>query len=271
LTVDIRTFTTEAATQLPNADMESWYRVAGQTDYWWIDYPGAGTNAVWGTNNLMTTSQGGSNTTATSNRNGCAYSTSSGTIYTDDVHGGSKAALIRTIGWGSGNNAVGTGNFITPVTCKYIDAGLLHLGTGRTARETGNTDRAGSLDQTGYDSGLSFGSRPSSFSFWYKYTAKNSDDHGVAEIAVYDANNNVIASGSAELTSSSEYIQKTISLTYNAGVAKAAKIYVKFMSTYSTDFLALNTSNISYPTYANLSDAMYLGSQLYVDDLTLNY
>lgn len=262
----IRTFTTEAEAQLPNADMETWTRVAGQTDYWWIDYLGSSTSTQWGTNNLMTTSQGNGSTNMF-NHNGTSYCATSGTIYTTDAHNGTYAALIRTVGWGSGNSAVGA---TAGAICKYIDAGLLHLGSGRTAREDGNTAKAGSLDQTAYAAPISFTSRPSSFSFWYKYTAKNANDHGVAEVIVY-AGDQVIASGTKSLTAVDSYTQVSVPLTYAAGAAKATKIYVKFMSTYSTDFLQLSSSYMSYPPSTNLSDGMYLGSQLYIDDLSLNY
>jgi hypothetical protein len=260
------TFTTEAATQLPNSDMETWYRKAGDTSYWWIDYLGSSASTEWGTNNLMTTSQGGSGLNMF-NHNGTSYCASSGTIYTSDAHNGEKAALIRTVGWGGSNSAVGESS---AAICKYIDAGLLHLGSGRTSREDGNTSRAGSLDQTAYAAPISFSSRPSSLSFWYKYTAKNSNDHGTAEVIVY-AGDQILASGTAELTAKDSYTEVKIPLTYATGATKATKIYVKFMSTYSTDFLELSTSNMSYPPSTNLSDGMYLGSQLYLDDLSLNY
>jgi hypothetical protein len=259
------TFTTEAATQLPNSDMETWYRKAGDSEYWWIDYLGSSASTEWGTNNLLTTSQGGNS--GGLSRNKYAYNASSGTTYTTDAHNGEKAALIRTVGWGSGNNAVGN---TSSASCKYLDAGLLHLGTGRTSRESGNTSKAGSLDQTAYAVPISFSSRPSSLSFWYKYAAKNSSDHGTAEVIVY-AGDQVLASGTAELTAKDSYTEVTIPLTYATDATKATKIYVKFMSTYSTDFLQQNESYISYPEFANTSDGMYLGSQLYLDDLSLNY
>ena len=52
--------------------------------------------------NLLTTSEGGTNTTIL-NRDGCRYSANSGTLSTKDANSGNLAALIRTVGWGSGN------------------------------------------------------------------------------------------------------------------------------------------------------------------------
>lgn len=187
---------------------------------------------------------------------------------TTDMFSGSKAALVRTIGWGKGNSAISGISGI----CKYIDAGLLHLGSSRTGRPDGYGDGVtqGIITTDDLDCGIAFASRPASLSFKYKYTNKNANDKGYAEIWVKDASGKTIASGNVNLDPASAYQTKTISLSYAAGAAKGAKIYIKFLSTNSRDFLAKNSDNISGPGIAN-SDGNYLGSQLYIDDITLNY
>jgi hypothetical protein len=249
-------FTTEAATQLPNGDMEGATSISASASNWsCYEFPDG-----WGTNNPMTTSQGGN----------FAYTRISGTIPTTDAHGGSSAALIRTIGWGSGNTAIGT----VSGECKYIDAGLLHLGDSRSARPDGYGDghTQGVVTTNDLTTGISFTTRPSAMTLWYKYTPKNSSDHGVAEIYVYDASGNVIASGSTDLTEASVYTQKKVSLTYAIGAAKAAKIYVKILSTYSDEFLTKTSDNITPPAFGgSLGKATWMGSQLYVDDIQLTY
>lgn len=244
----IETFTTEAATQLPYSDMETWEGDSSTSAY----YLGSSSSA-WGTNNVMTTSQGAS----------LLYCKRSGTVSTTDCHGGSKAALLSTIGWGSGNTA----GLISACAMKYIDAGLLHLGSNRSERPSGFSDRAGAITTTDLDCGMEFASRPSAFSCYYKYTAKNSSDHGIVEVYVYDAKGNVLASGTKNLTATSSYTQVSIPLTYATGAAKAAKIYVKFLSTYDSSFLQKNSSYISNPSTSSGST----GSQLYIDDLSLTY
>lgn len=253
----IKTFTTEEAAQLPNSDMEDWYTNASGSNYSEM-YLGTSTNTVWGTNNPMTTSQGSD----------FAYCRISGTVSTTDAHNGT-AALLRTIGWGSGNTASG---YVSTGVCKYVDAGLLHLGASRSARPEGYGDgnTAGAITTTDLTTGMTFASRPISLNFWYKYTPKNSSDHGVAEVYLYDASGNIIATGAADLGKATAYTETTISLTYSSN-AKAAKIYVKFLSTYSESFLTKSSSNLSAPSFGNLSDGKYLGSQLYLDDLSLNY
>lgn len=261
---------TEAAAQIPNSDMEEWSTLDSDS-HWELLCPGASEAAsVWGTNNPMTTSQGSN----------YAYCRISGTISTSvassnesnsdaSAHSGSNAALIRTIGWGSGNTATGSGG--NSGKTKYIDAGLLHLGSSRSVRPDGVSGCEGTLETSDLNCGLDFASRPASFSFWYRYVAKNSSDKGQAEIRVLDASGNILASGIIDLAPASSYTQQTISLSYGANCAKAAKIYVKFLSTNSTSFLSKSNDNLTGPGFANLSRGKFQGSQLYIDDISLNY
>jgi hypothetical protein len=257
LTVDIRTFTTEAATQLPNSDMESWYRVAGKTNYWWIDYPGADASAVWGTMNLLTTSGGGSGTSWT-DRSGCAYNASSGTRQSTDVHGGTYAALVKTVGWGTNNSAAVSSGF---GTCKNVTPGELYLG-----KYDADSKKA-------VYSGYAFASRPSSLTFYYKYVKvgnTSNDDYAYVQVVVYDASGNVIASADSQISDmASSYTAKTLNLTYASGAAKAAKIMVRFKSSH--DNVAANDTYMTPPPARNTSTGEYSGSELYIDDLTLNY
>lgn len=245
-------FTTEATTQLPNGNMESWSQAGSGNN--WVNYTvGADASTPWGTNNPMTTSQG----------NDRAYQRISGTVESSDGHSG-KAAMLRTIGWGSGNAAVGSVNF------KYSDAGLLHLGASRTIRPEGFKSTFGSLGTDDLDCGMEFASRPSAVTFWYKYSARNSADQGLAEVWVKDAAGNIIASGSQYLSATS-YTQVSIPLSYAAGAPKGAKIYVKFLSTADSKFLTDSKDYFSAPPFANLSDGKYEGSLLYIDDIELTY
>ena len=251
-------FTTEAATQLPNAGMEEW-SIGNSGNNWQTYFAAASTTAaVWGTNNPMTTSQGAN----------YAYCRISGTVPTTDAHSGTNAALLRTIGWGSGNTASG---ITSTGVMKYADPGLLHLGSSRSERPSGYGDRQGPLTTDDLTCGYAFASRPASVSFWYKYTVKNSSDKGYAEVQVLAADGSVIASTTTDLSAASSYTQKTLTLNYPAGAKKAAKVYVKFLSTNNRSFLDKTNDNFTPPPFANLSDGKYLGSQLYIDDINLNY
>lgn len=245
-------FTTETAAQLPNGNCDGATTVVASESNWQnIAFPDG-----WGTNNPMTTSQG-------TNR---AYKRISGTITSSDAVSGT-AILLRTVGWGSTNTASG---LASTGTMKYADAGLYHLGASRSVRPEGYRDRPGSLNTDDLDCGVAFSSRPSALTFKYKYTPKNAADKGQAYIWVKDASGNIIAEGVTELTSASSYTTATINLSYSAHV-KAAKIYVRFLSTCVPDAFTKSDDWFSAPPFANLSDGKYLGSQLLIDDIVLTY
>ncbi len=249
------TFTTEEKLQIPNGNLDAAVTNDGSGSNW--------ENVVfegWGTNNPMTTSQGSD----------LGYCRISGTKQTDDARSG-KAARIRTHGWGEGNTAAGDGIFFGSSKCKYIDPGLLHLGASRYGRPSGYGSTAGYLLTDDLDCGIAFKSRPSSVSFWFKYTAKNSADHGIARAYVYDAAGNVLAEGSVELGSQNDYTEKNISFNYGANAGKAARIYICFLSTVVENSLKKDKNWITPPPFGDLGRGEWAGSTLYIDDVTLNY
>lgn len=268
------TLATEAATQLPNSDMETWYREGGQTQYWWVDYPGADANAVWGTLNQLTTSVGDGNTNMFQHK-GTSYCAFSGTRPTgsgfedrdidngsanvEKAHKGRYAAVISTVGWGD-NDALGKIGWTgLGRRCAQLTPGELYLGKYNTS--------SNSAEYTGY----TFGSRPSEFQFYYYYCAKNPADYGFVEIKVVDASGTVLATGNKKLTAVSEYQLATIPLNYGSDAAKAARIYVRFKSSDNADCLAKNNDNLTFPKGSNLSNGRITGSELFVDDLYLEY
>lgn len=244
------TFTTEAAAQIPNSDFESsWSTVSSESNWANMALPG------WGTNNAMTTSQGG-------NYN---YVRISGTIQTDGNPG--KGVLIRSVGWGSGNTAVGTVEGVAKM--KYGDTGLLHLGATRSARPDGYSGTAGPLTTDDLECGIDFTSRPSGISFQYKYAPKNSADRGQMEYWIKDEQGNILQSGTEVLNPAGDFVTKNIALSYAPGTAKAAKLYVKFLSTNDRTFLEKKNANFDAPKF--VVGGPYMGSQLTIDTVTLNY
>ncbi len=255
-TVTLPEFTTEAAPQLPNADMETWYRVSGLTKNWWIDYPGADENTEWGTLNLLTTSEGGKTTSAfSSNRDGCSYNAFSCVRQAQPGYNSSSAAIISTVGWGKGNSAVGSVSSSNP---KHLTVGELYL--GKYNAETR------SPDYTGY----SLESRPAALEFYYKYSPKNSSDYGYAEVKLLDAEGNVIGSGSFNAHSAADYTLVSVPVTYTKR-AKAAKILVVFKSSGNPACQTINGDNLSAPNFGNTSDGRFTGSEMTVDNITLKY
>lgn len=254
-------FTTEAATQLPNSGMEDWNTVNGQTKWWWIENPWAqdDANPAWDTVNKLTTSDGGSNTSAFSTgRNGCAYCAFSGTRASADSRSG-KAAVIETVGWGKGNTASGT----AVCEVKYRTPGELYLGHYNATAKAG-------------DYGMAFETRPLALEFYYKYSPKNPADYGTVFMEVLGENGEVIGStGLVALTGQSAYTLKSLPIAYTDVHSKAAQVKVVFKSTIgndgNTNFLEKNGDNFSYPSFGNLSDGRVTGSSLYIDDINLAY
>lgn len=248
-------FTTETAAQIPNGNMDAEVateRLGRATVFSSYIYKNVYA-APWGTNNEMTTKDGAYFVYVRPNT---AYPTT-------DSHSGS-ATVLRTSAWGSGTTAAGAISVLY-----HIDAGMLHLGANRGTRPDGYGDVTGCLSTDDLDCGMEFGSRPSSLSFWYKYSPKNSADRGYAEIWVKDAAGNTLAGNVMDLGAVGEYTQVTLPLTYAAGAPKGAKIYVKFLSSNDEQFLTNNDSNLAYQLAT--SGNPHYGSVLYVDDIELNY
>lgn len=260
-------FVTEQADQIPNGDLDADVTVASSGAAW--------QNIVfdtWGTNNAMTTSQPTGSNPVGNNR---PYKAISGTIQTTDSHNG-NAALIRSVGWGSGNSA--TGSNATSGTCKYTDPGLLHLGASRSVRPAGygendnvtNSSSPGPVDTDDLACGIEFASRPSAVSFWYKYSPKNPDDKGFAEAWLKDASGNIIESATILLDATDTYTQVTLYFDFDEHTPPCASLYVKFLSSYDMEYIKRTNANFSGPGFG-AQNGTFMGSQLYIDDIELTY
>ncbi|MDE6300590.1 MAG: DUF4493 domain-containing protein [Muribaculaceae bacterium] len=254
-------FTTEEDAHIENRNDWVSHPVNSGSNWEEYEFPG------WGTNNPLTTSQGSD----------YGYCRASGTIPTTEAVTEGSAILLRTIGWGSGNSA--TGSKGTSGACKYTDPGLFHLGASRTTRPVGYSDNdhvsnkcsTGPVTTDDLDCGVEFPSRPANLKFHYKYKPKNSADKGYAEVWIKDAEGNIIARGTLNLDASSDWQLKTIPLTYTPDAAKGAKLYIKFLSSYDLEYVKRTDANFSGPGFANLGRGMFLGSQLWIDEIELGY
>lgn len=266
------TFTPEAATQLPNSGFDEWTsEKKGDLQYLWK-------TSNWETQNILTTSTSGSGIGSAAIIGGCSYKATSGTIpangrstqsfadgglvgtvkhsdghttgnanlHSNKQKSGSNAALVRTVGWGSGNKAsASSGEF---GTCQNKTSGELKM------------------------EGYAFASRPSALSFYYHYDVVKSGngDYGTVEVIIYDNAGNVLAKNNMNLTEQSSYKQITLPLSYTK-VGKAAKISVKFVSSANSKALEQDTKYWNVPGARNTSGGEYVGSELYVDDIELIY
>lgn len=275
------TLTTEQVGSIPNGSFEEWSIApdkngstaeaakntitgVGKSEYpyryWELWQPWSSTeNAGWNTLNPITTQYGSMNdgwVTAGGDYTWTRYATNSGTIKAEGTVG-KYAALVRTIGWGSGNTAAGSASIIHNIT-----PGELYLGNC--------VDK-----KTEY--GMAFASRPTGFSFLYKYNVKSgSSDKFVAQIRVYASDNSLIAEAELPQEQSgvkSDWGAAEVRLNYsvNAGRKKATKMCIYFKSSSSDNYDYLRDNLITMPSLGNLSNAESVGSQLYIDNVNLIY
>lgn len=279
-------FTTEAAAQVPDSGFETWTSEQ-KGDYQYLWKVSSGT--PWATVNELTIASYGSGSGIGTKTGGCAYKATSGTIpangrsnysnyyggpigttkkadghttgnatlHSDLGHNG-NAALIRTVGYGSGNSAgLGTGNPASGFNvCKNVASGELYLGT---------------YDNGPKYSGYDFSSRPSTLNFYYKYIPYGSSgDYGNCQITLMDKDGNIISSNSADITEQSSYTLMSLPLTYSPDAPKCAKIMIAFKSSANPDLT--NSKTWLYgPGNKNVSGGEYVGSELYIDDIELIY
>lgn len=249
---------TEAATQLPNSDMERWDAWIMEAWGFGSDIPNynpwaKGETGFWATNNGRTTAYNSGGTTSAAN---CFPAIS----YSLTAYQGGKAAEVRSVSAVGGNTA--------------------EIAYGKTTGIlfTGSYSYADSKDNFNY--GQSWSTRPMALEFYYTYNSYNNDKFR-ADIELYDAEGVLLGSGvfvSASGASNSDYIKATIPVTYIGWPARAAKIVVVFRSStndspevrklkYKVDFLDGSGNNI----LANEEWGTHTGSILRVDGLNLVY
>jgi hypothetical protein len=252
--------TTEAKKQLPNPSFEYWNETS--YSYYAKNYPWSNDDdSTWGwdTVNMTTTQKGSSGS--------YQYIAISGTLDTDDAESGSKGALIRTVGWGPvGSNTAGGNAVVTKWegTSYNKTPGELYLGSYDSDNMTPNY-------------GMAFTSRPKSLTFYYKYTPCNTDKM-VVEVAVENRTGGTVttlASGTfTSGTAVATYTKHTIDLNYTNTTLKATHLRVLFKSgtdSWSNTATQDDSLWLEVPSKNNLGSGKYVGSMLYIDNVTLGY
>lgn len=242
--------------ELENGDMEHWTKEgpANNNTYWYVMYPWneEDEKKYWNTINLTTTQDGevrNSSWNVLPPYTWTTYVANSGTISVTDSHSG-NAALIRTVGWGSGSTAAGDASDI-----KHVTPGELYLGS---------YDLSSHLPVYG----IEYKSRPTNVKFWCKYEPKSSDLM-IAQIIIMDANGETIGSASVPENESgaiANWTEKTLDIQYTDLEKEPSKMYILFKSGSLTD-----TNVMDKPSFGNLSDGESVGSKLYIDDVELIY
>ncbi len=247
--VSVTQLTTESKIQAPNNSFEHWNYTSGNKDYWRKYYPwsNADNSTIgWNTMNLKTTQTNGK----------YQYNSISGTMETSDCTTGSVAALIRTVGWGNGNTAGGSASI-----CNNGTPGELYLG--------GYNESTHSPIY-----GIEFHSRPSAITFDCKYTPSHLD-YMIAEVTIENRGETTTILGHGRITDSNKitaYVNKRIEIQYTNVELAPTHLIIKFRSGDMNDFSGSNSGNwLEKPPFANLSRGKFVGSQLYVDNVILEY
>lgn len=254
------TATLETPAQLPNSDMEEWQSVklgrtsifGGRADFYdFLPYKSGESDIWWATKNERSRDYSVSRIKITSAP--CVS-------YTDDpsiVHGGNKSAFIYTSGHG--------GTYASTIDIIYPEgafAGSLFIGKYKWSD---NTEQL--------NPGHAFSKRPTSLVFWYKYIPKNTDSFKV--YAELKNGNDIIASGTyipTAISSETEWVKIELPLVYVDTPDVATDIFVQFLSTEKTSFVASDfdkKKKVSFPNMPNWE--VHMGSRLYIDDISLVY
>lgn len=260
--------TTYPQIALENGDMEAWdYEITDDARnpitenlhkvYWkkWFPWSSVSSASVWNTVNQTTTQDGKTPNLGWLGATnppyvGCCYVANSGTIPVEgeDAHNG-KSALLKTVGWGSGNTGGGNASKINHVTPAELYLGTYDLANHKPVY------------------GIEYASRPTAIKFWCKYVPK-STDLLIAQIIILDNEGMEIGGASipTEEAGVTDWTEKTLSINYTDLKKAPAKMYVLFKSGTITD-----TGVMDKPPLANLSDGESVGSKLYIDDISLVY
>lgn len=261
-------FTTETEVYLgEKGKLENWTAEGGEGhgDVKWGNYSHTPNRSWenwivkdWGTLNEKTTQLGAENKKgpgaifSSPPRNWTRYVANSGTIRTNGNNGG-YAALIRTVGWGYNNSAMGG----TSNTIDEIDPGELYLGV---------LDKQNKIPAYG----INFSYRPLGFSFKYKYKSKDKDRF-IAKIEVKSGDETIAEAqfNSSEIGEENNWTDAKVLLEYigkNASL-KATSMYLLFKSGISKE----KDDIIHFASFSNLTTGENIGSQLYIDDVELIY
>ena len=178
--------------------------------------------------------------------------------YSTDAKSGGKSAQLTVVNVGNTNSTWGT-------TGEWY-VGELLLGKG-------NDGSDGGWSRT--SEGHAFTSRPQSMTFWYEYAPYSSSDFFTVEIAVKAQDGTVLASGSANGTSSSNWTSMTIPLdNYSVTNKKAATLYIAFKASGASSHSCDNGGGYLEIAGTKKDGDAYrikLSATLRVDDVTLNY
>lgn len=247
--------TTEAAAQVGNSGFEDWQTSEFKFTYdipffggehnidWYHPWSSEETDIWWAVNSRKTMPS--STSIVSDNWNWVRFPT---VAYTTESCQGSHAAVVYSVNVGDWlTSAALVGDRV---------AGELFIGT---ADDSGNHS----------SEGHSFGSRPDSLCFMYKYESNGGETFSV-HAELYSEDGTVIATASTDSGSaSSSWLRFSLPFQYADTARKAAKIYISFKSTSASKPSVTGNKVITIADNAKYTGNF--GSMLYLDDLQLVY
>ena len=256
------TATLEEPWQLPNSDMEDWYRA--KTDWDFPNYiPRSSANAdeFWDTDNEFTFRY---DIPSPKDWYDSAYNGFPAVSYsTEHKNNGSRSAELRNTGAGpAGTSGDAYDNNRV--------AGMLFIGN-----YTGTTSTSFANGSISINEGRIFTSRPTRLSFYYMYEPYGTDTYEVI-VKVFDAEGTVIGTGNHTSSAvQSSWAEQSVDIHYSATedniIKQANKIYVFFQSSNA------GQGNVPYEKKRPVILADYgqatthSGSVLRIDDISLSY
>ena len=269
--------TTESQLTLPNANFDAWTQWFSQS----VNKGGRyGKIAGWTQETQTVTSSNpdgwatvNSKTVPTSPKTKNTWYMVPSTLPTAGING--NAAMLRSVAWdnngstppeGLWGNIVNEGlDYLDAPSIANRSAGKMFLGSYSYNHSNGSEV---------YNEGISFVSRPSKLSGFYKYTAKGNDSYGIVTITVEHRTSSgqviTLATATKGLTPASSFVAFEVPLNYTNEDYKATHLRVMFASSnHASTNQATETQNVV--TSNNKSQAISTGSELCIDNLSLIY
>ena len=184
-----------------------------------------------------------------------------------------NAALLRNVAWDNNGSTPPSGTWgvsqsLSSLSAPSIanrSAGKMFLGTYSYNHATGTEI---------YEEGMAFTSRPSKLTGYYKYIAKGGDTNGTVTISVAHRTSSgsaiTLATRTMALYPASNYTYFEVALPYTNVQYKATHIKVMFTSSNNAS-KSQNSETANIKTIDNRSEAVSLGSELYIDNISLTY
>lgn len=267
--------TTEAMATLPNADFESWQSWFSQT----INKGGKYGKIAGTKQETMTLESSNPTGWATVNTKTLPTSPATqnswymvpSTLPATGISG--NAALLRNVAWDNNAGTPPSGTWGISQSLNSLDApSIANRSAGKMFLGTYSYDHSTGLEI--YEEGIPFTSRPTKLTGYYKYTAKGDDFNGTVTITVEHRNSSgevtTLATRTLALNPTSSYTYFDVALSYTDVKHKATHLKVMFASSDKAS-KSQSTESTQIKTVDNKSEAVSLGSELYIDNLSLTY